>query len=140
VPEEPARFVGKVFSLVGDGALRIRMRGGGVFGSAAADSDRERALGAATRAAGIPPDTRGALLFEPAERKLLCNLAIAFLSFGYCVGTDLEIVTADRGACLMVSHHYELLGHFCSRDRLSEFDESMIAAGYGEEREEDSPR
>jgi hypothetical protein len=132
-PGEPTKFVGTVISLVGDGALRIRMRGGGVFGSAIADSERERVLRAATLAAGIPPDTRGAIIIDPAEHQVLRDLAAEFLSFGYCVGTDLEIVTADRGACLMLSHHYELLGHFASRDRLSAFDMAMIAVGYGDQ-------
>jgi len=139
-PGEPTKFVGTIISLIGNGPLRIRMRGGGVFGSATADSERERALRAATLAAGIPADTRGALMVDPAEYQVLCNLAVAFLSYGYCVGTDLEIVTADRGACLMLSHHYELLGHFCSRDRLSEFDVAMIAAWYGDKEEEENEK
>ena len=139
-PGEPTKFVGTVISLIGDGALRIRMRGGGVFGSAIAVAERERALRAATLAAGIPADTRGALIFDPDEHQVLRDLATAFLSFGYCVGTDLEIVTADGGACLMLSHHYELFGHFSSRARLSEFDEAMIAAGYGDQEEEGDER
>ena len=136
VPGEPTRFVGTIISLVGDGPLRVRLRGGGVFGSAAADSERERALGAATLAAGIPEDTRGAVEFDRIEHRALRDLAVAFLSFGYCVGTDLEIVASDRGACLMLSHHYELFGHFASRDRLSAFDMAMIAAGYGDQDED----
>ena len=140
VPGELTKFVNTVISLVGEGPLRIRLRGGGVLGFNVADMEAERglerSLRAAAVAAGIPADTRGALEFDRTERHTLLDLVIAFLSFGYCVGTDLEIVDSDRGVCLMLSHHQELIGQFASRDRQSAFDKAMTAAGYGDQVEE----
>ena len=139
-PGELTKFVDTVISLIGDGLLRVRLRGGGVLGFTVAEMEgergAERSLRAAAVAVGIPADTRGALEFDRTERQVLLDLAIAFLSFGYCIGTDLEIVASDRGVCLMLSHHHELIGQFASRDRRSAFDKAMTAAGYVDQAEE----
>src|SRR3954468_9114597 len=108
-PEEPAKFVRTLIGLFADEPLRIRMRGGGVFASAPADSERERALQSAVAAVGIPIGASGGFEFEEVHARALLDLAVAFLSFGYCLGTDLEIVPTDRRACLMLSHHNEVV-------------------------------
>ena len=135
-PDEPAKFVHTTIGLLGNGTLRIRVRGGGFFGSIEDASTREQALGAAALAAGIPADTRGAIEFAPAERQALVDLALAFFLFGFCVGTDLEIVDRDGGVCLLLSHHHEIIGHFANPERLSAFHTAMTAAGYGGDEEE----
>ena len=76
--------------------------------------------------------TDGGLEFEHAEYGALHRLAIAFLFSGYRVETDLEIIPSDRRACLMLSHHGELVAQFSSRDELSRFSEAMAVAGYSD--------
>jgi hypothetical protein len=135
-PNEPDRFVGAIMNLI-DWPVRIRVRGGGPFSVAQPESAPERAIRSAASAAGIPTGATGALEFDLTEQPILARLAVAFLLFGYRVETDLEIVAFDRSACLMLSHHREIVARCSTRDRLVSFANGMLAAGYREPDEED---
>jgi hypothetical protein len=137
-PGECAEFVRTLIRLSGDAPLRIRLRGGGRFGNSGSDQDQERALTSAVLAAGIPMDMDGGIEFEHGEYGVLHGLALAFLMSGYRVQTDLEIIPSDRRACLMLSHHSELVAQFSSLDQLSRFSEAMTAAGYLDDYDEDA--
>ena len=130
-PDEPTKFIETAIGLISSLTIRIRVRGGGSFASTKDTSTYEQALGAAALAAGIPSNTIGAIEFDPSERCALIDLALAFFQFGYCVGTDLEIMDRDGGVCLLLSHHHEIIGHFANPKRLSTFHTAMTAAGYG---------
>jgi hypothetical protein len=118
---ERAKFVETAISSLGDSPVRVRMRGGGVFCSAESDSRSEAALLAAFASAGIPADVEGAFEFDQTVSSTLVDLAIAFLSHGYCVGTDIEFIPANRHACLLLSHHDSLFANFSNDEFKAEF-------------------
>jgi hypothetical protein len=87
-------------------------------------------LRSALSLAGVHEHATGAIEFDRSERPALVNLAAAFISLGYRVETDLELVPVDRSACLMLDHHGEVVVRFASPEALHDFSNAMAAAGY----------
>jgi hypothetical protein len=132
-PDEPnarKRLLESLLDLLAPAnSFRVRLRGGGSF-FGASDSERERFLSAALTRVGVPTDASGAIEFENSERGLLLDLATAFLDSGYRVETDLEIVPANRAACVMLTHGGVVVVQMSGTDALQTIVDAMATAGF----------
>jgi hypothetical protein len=111
------------------GPYRLRLRGGGTF-YGDPDSPREQIMARILRSLEVPSGATGAIEFTDQEWDSLLMLASTFYVFGYRVQTDLEIVTLERTASLLFSHHGELDIHFASQVMRDEFEAGMRRKGY----------
>jgi hypothetical protein len=129
-PSELPNFLTAAIRLASPaGPYRLRLRGGGPF-YGDPDSPREQIMARILRSLGVPSGANGALEFSDQEWDSLLMLASTFYVFGYRVQTDLEVVTPERTASLLFSHHGELDIHFASLVMLGEFAAGMRRNGY----------
>ena len=131
IPSDLPGFLATAIQLASKtGPYRLRRRGGGALYYGEDASFREIVIERALRAVGVPEDAEGAIEFEESEWAAVLFLSTAYYTFGWCVATDLEIVTPDRRSCLMLGHHGELAVHFASEADLALFEAGMSAGAY----------
>jgi hypothetical protein len=112
-----------------DGPYWLHPRGGGPF-HFTDPSFREEQINAVLSAVHVPGDAEGGIGFTTAQLGPLLLLTTAYFTFGWCVGTDLEIIPDNRSCVLMLGHHSTLAAHFPNQATLDRFVAAMSASGY----------
>jgi hypothetical protein len=131
LPSDLPGFLATALQLAGSGRpFRLRPRGGGPLYYGEHASFREHLIELALRSLDIPLDAAGAIEFDSTEWASTLYLGTAYYTFGWHVGTDLEIVPTQRGCCLMLGHHGDLNVHFATEEGLAIFEAGMAAEGY----------
>jgi hypothetical protein len=113
-----------------EGPYWIRHRGGGRWFEGETASFRQTVIERLLAGLGIPPHAEGALQFTLDEWGMLLLIANTFYTFGWHVGTDLEIIPDNRSCILMLGHHGDLSGQFPTEQRMQDFIADMAGKGF----------